>query len=107
MSTSNRNNPSRSLERKSLHRDHLNALLYKNIQAPIKDPSLGASSRMTPSARSKVKSSQGSYREYKPKKQSIDVAPVVYDRSGSISAWVKGGLLLERKMRLKASRNTF
>lgn len=61
MSLSQRNDLSRSLERKSLHRDQLNALLYKNIQAPKpKDSSLGRTSNV-PSTRSKAKSSQGNY----------------------------------------------
>ena len=47
-----------------------------------------------PSARSKAKSSQGYYPEFESKKNSIDVAPLLYDRTGSMSGWAEGGLLL-------------
>lgn len=94
MSLSQRNDLSRSLERKSLHRDQLNALLYKNVQIPkSKDPNLGRTSNI-PSSRSKAKSSTGNYPEMEAKKNSVDIVPMVYDRSGSMAGWAEGGLLV-------------
>lgn len=88
MSLSQRNDLSRSLERKSLHRDQFNALLYKNIQAPRpKESSLGRTSGI-PTSRSKAKSSQGNYPDSESRKHSIDIAPITYDRTGSMAGWV-------------------
>jgi len=57
--------------------------------------------------RSKAKSSQGSYRDYEPKKHSIDCPPP--DKKVSLSSWVENGLRFEpsNKRREKVSRSNF
>lgn len=106
MSLSQRNDLSRSLERKSLHRDQLNALLYRNVPASKpKEPSLGRASNL-PSSRSKAKSSTGHYAELEPKKHSIDMVAMPFDRAG-MSGWAESGLLVERRPKLKGTRNHY
>jgi hypothetical protein len=68
-------------------------LLYKNSQLQpnkLKEPTL---SKTITIARNKVKSSQGTYRDYESKKNSVDIMPA--DKKVSLSSWVETGMRFE------------
>ncbi len=84
---------SKSCERKSLQREQINLLLYKNSQLQPNKSKESCFSKTITISRNKAKSSQGSYREEEPKKNSVDM--IVPDKKVSLSNWVESGLKFE------------
>lgn len=98
---------SKSCERKSLQREQINLLLYKNSQLQPNKSKESAFSKTITISRNKAKSSQGSYRDFDPKKHSVDLIPP--ETKVSLSNWVENGLRFEpsTKRREKITRAHF